>query len=487
MILKPEMFEKYIALFSSENAGAPMGDTDLALQWLTQNVPLFECPDKDIEEVYFFRWWVYSQHVKRTADGYIITEFHPNVPWAGKHNAIVCAAGHHIREGRWLADKTYMEDYIRFWYQKGGPIRAYSNWLGAAVWQYCAVKGDFNLAASLLDDFVMDYGEWERTNLHESGLFWSGDDRDGMEFSISGSGLRPTLNSYMYGYASTISKTAKLAGKKEVSVEFDKKARALRRLINEKLWDPNSGFYKVLPLDAKGLPLNDWNNVDPARNVRELLGYTPWYFDIPDNGKDGAWRRLTDHKGFNAPFGPTTVERSHPRFMSAHQHECLWNGPSWPFATSVTLTAMLNSSCARDGFFHLLRAYARCHTRRTKSDGTAVRWLDENINPFTGEWLSRSILESWGWPAEKGGFERGKYYNHSTYCDLIITGLAGLKPRSDDIIEVRPLIPDSWDYFCLDSVSYHGRSVTILYDKCGERYGIGKGAFVCLDGTFFLL
>jgi len=28
---------------------------------------------------------------------------------------------------------------------------------------------------------------------------------------------------------------------------------------------------------------------------------------------------------------------------------------------------------------------------------------------------------------DKGGVERGKDYNHSTFCDLIITGLVGLR------------------------------------------------------------
>jgi len=41
----------------------------------------------------------------------------------------------------------------------------------------------------------------------------------------------------------------------------------------------------------------------------------------------------------------------------------------------------------------------------------------------------------------------GDHYNHSTYCDLIITGLVGLRPRADDIVEVNPLLPEStWRY-----------------------------------------
>lgn len=48
-------------------------------------------------------------------------------------------------------------------------------------------------------------------------------------------------------------------------------------------------------------------------------------------------------KGFHAPYGPTTAEQRHPGFKISYQgHECQWNGPSWPMATSVTMTALAN-------------------------------------------------------------------------------------------------------------------------------------------------
>ena len=64
----------------------------------------------------------------------------------------------------------------------------------------------------------------------------------------------------------------------------------------------------------------------------------------------------------------------------------------------------------------------------------------------------------------------------------MISGLVGLRPRADDTIEVNPLAPPAWDYFCLDQIPYHGRSLTILYDQTGKRYGRGKGLHVFADG-----
>ena len=48
--------------------------------------------------------------------------------------------------------------------------------------------------------------------------------------------------------------------------------------------------------------------------------------------------------GFRAKFGLTTAEQRNPNFQITYNstHECLWNGPSWPYATSVTLTAVAN-------------------------------------------------------------------------------------------------------------------------------------------------
>ncbi len=51
-------------------------------------------------------------------------------------------------------------------------------------------------------------------------------------------------------------------------------------------------------------------------DVRELHGFTPWYFGIPPHGKgyEVAWKQLMDTQGFQAPYGPTTAERRHPGF-----------------------------------------------------------------------------------------------------------------------------------------------------------------------------
>jgi hypothetical protein len=265
---------------------------------------------------------------------------------------------------------------------------------------------------------------------------------------------------------------------------FEKKAAALQAKMLQTLWDEDARFFKVIP-KKEG---------DGLCNARELHGYTPWYFNLVGEKYAEAWKFLMDSTHFYAPYGLTTAERCHPEFAISYEgHECQWNGPSWPFSTSVTLTALANllneqqqDYISKQDYFDLLKIYAHSHCL-TKEDGTVVPWIDENLNPLTGDWIARTRLKTWEngtWSAAKGGVERGKDYNHSTFCDLIITGLAGIRPSEGNRLTVNPLIPTgTWDYLCLENVMYKGHKLTILYDKSGKKYNRGKGLHVFVDGV----
>ena len=132
----------------------------------------------------------------------------------------------------------------------------------------------------------------------------------------------------------------------------------------------------------------------------------------------------------------------------------------------------------------LLLTYSNSH-RRILADGRQVCWIDENLNPYTGDWISRTRLKNWGkdgWSPAKGGVERGKDYNHSSFCDHVISDLIGICPSMEDRLIIHPLIPQNyWDWFCLDNVRYHGRTITIVWDKDGTKYDLGKGFRIYVD------
>ncbi|WPU91601.1 glycoside hydrolase [Mucilaginibacter sabulilitoris] len=491
-ILNADSFKTYIDQFNKDDAELYKGyfPNDSAWTFMKSNVPLLDCPDKSLELTYYFRWWTFRKHIKQTPDGFIITEFLPDVSWAGKYNAISCAAAQHIYEGRWLKNNRYMKDYATFWLRKGGPVRSYSFWIADALWANNEVNPDDQFITGLLPDLTANYAGWEKGWLYQDqffvgknsdGLFSQADNRDGMEISIGGNGKRPTINAYMYGDAIAIARIAGLKKDKRTTDLFFKKADTIKMATLSKLWDKNATFFKTLPSGNNRL-------VD----VRELLGYTPWYFNLPPAGKgyEQAWRFIKSDSGFFAPYGLTTAEQSDPGFeISYTGHECKWNGPSWPFSTSVTLTAMANilnnypqSVITKTDYFKQMLIYAHAQ-RRTNDGGCVLPWIDEVINPYTGDWISRTILKERGWQKNNGGAERGKDYNHSSFCDLVITGVIGLRPQRNNIVMINPLIPDRvWDWFCLDNISYHGKTLTIMFDRFGTKYGRGRGLMCFVDG-----
>ena len=475
--------------------------------WMQAHIPRALLPDPALETAYYFRWWVYRKHIKRIPGGFVVTEFHPDVPWAGKHNTIVASAAHHVDEGRWLRACDVLDSYIPFFYRGGGAPRLYSNWLEAALLRLCEARGDTALGEALLPDLVENYTGWEESNLHRaSGLYWSIDDRDASEFSISGNGLRPTLNCYQYANARSIATFARRSGGEALAERFEAKAAALKERINALLWRGEDAFYKAIPLQSKEAPLED--DIDPRRNVREIWGYLPWTFGVAPEGRAEAFRQLLDVNGFRAAHGMTTAERRHPGFglfytgdelndwlqargeprISPKGHECLWNGPSWPFSTCLALRAVANvldsgepqSVINAADYTYLLTQYALAH-RRMLPDGTFIPWLDENMHPDTGDWISRTRLAHWddgSWSREKGGRERGKDYNHSTFCDLVIGGLFGVQPTLDTL-RIAPLFPAHWSYAVLEDLRIHGHRVDIRYEN--PVLG-GQGYTICIDG-----
>lgn len=624
-----EKLRSYVARFNSDDREvfSQAFPNAKALDFLATNVPLFECPDAEIERTYYFRWWTFRKHLQHTPDGWVVTEFLPPVPWAGKHNTISCAAGHHIREGRWLADQKFVQDYFAWWLGRGGNPRGYSFWIANSMLAWCDVTGDYAPAKKWLPNLLRNYEAWEATRYDPvSGMYWQNDGADGMEGSIGGSGFRSTINSYQYGDALAIARIAEMAGNRDLAKLYREKAAKLKHLVQANLWNEATQFFHVrhmphtlgfyrwqlnedaaltaaakasssakgevknlqlgtvpkdsykwaephftfdnhlgtiewlryelpLPTDVSSTSLylmaggtfappaaikvlyrdagqwqevrelkgeisknNRWNKLtfapvhtdgvtleltmqgnDRAKldlaGVRELHGYVPWYFDLPDSRFGAAWKQLIDLKGFSAPWGLTTAEQRHPECKIHYdRHECLWNGPVWPFTTAQTLTALANylnresqPALSRRDFLDALHTYARSH-RLTLAEDKVISWIDEDQDPYNGDWIARRCILNWEksapakWKSKGATSDRGKDYNHSTFCDIVINGLVGLRPREDDIVELSPLVPDgAWDWFCLDRVPYHGHRLTIVWDKSGHRYGKGAGLHLFAD------
>lgn len=426
--------------------------------------PEFSCGDERLSRVYRHRWESFAHHVARSPRGWVVTEFRQPGPGRA-YGTVNAAAGHHILEGRWLRRTDVVEDYLRFWYTapEAEPNR-YTEWIGWAAREFARLHDSWDVAAGLLPGMVRVFDAWDAVALHPSGLYWAHDLTDAMEFSISGDGMRPSINSYQFGNADAITDIAERAGNDETAARFRAVRDRVRRVVVDRLYDHRREFFTTLPMSPSGdaaylatagvdrtmpaeyrdrrLPAR--TDVPAERDVRELIGFAPWYVGLPGDEVDpaAAVAQLSDPDGFAAPFGLRTAERRHPRYGFAvpdaplPRFLCRWNGPTWPFATSQTLTALARIArrYGDDGsrgavFLAALRQYADSHLGE---DGGYL--LDEFLDPDTGAWIARD----WRRRHDPERAAIGTDYNHSTFADLVLSGLLGLDVRDGDVV-VDPL------------------------------------------------
>jgi hypothetical protein len=479
-------------------AGTHFVDEDAKLagfndpQWYKANIPFLDIPDKQIEDVYYYRWRTWKEHLRYTdpADGWISTEFLDCCGYAAPYQAINAAAGFHIAEGRWVRDQTYTDDYIDFWLN--GPGREpqnvnpdapdwaheYSFWAATAVLQQAEATGDVAGLRRLQSALVRQYRGWNSHFDARLGLYWQLPVWDAKELSPAAyessdhfAGVhtfRPSINAYQYGDALAIAQIARLNGDTATAAEYAHRAAELKTNAHKWLWDPARHFW---------YDIVDENNPTHQRlDTREETGFVPWQFDLAEPSDSVAWQQILDPQGFAAPYGPTTVERRSRWFMAeARQGCCHWDGPSWPYSTSQELTGLANElddyppqhDITSGDYVSLLHTFAATQFRNGKP------YVAEAHDPDQPDWIY-------------DGYSHSEDYNHSSFDDLVISGLIGVRPSLGDRLTIKPLVPATWDHFALENVPYHGHNVTVLYDRDGSHYHAGAGFAVYVDGKRML-
>jgi hypothetical protein len=510
-------------------AFAPLLGADLA--WAAASVPLFESSDANLTTVYFFRWRTYRTHIHATSDGaagfpWVVTEFSPSVPWAGRDNTINCAAGHHVRDGRWMRDNAtlassgaVMDSYSLWWLSGLGGVRAnYYNWLATSLLDRLNVAGDARFLARVaqflgpLQDYVLGFAAGALPNNNncqhfdvENDCIFSFPNCQGQEHNLAGGGCQPLVHAMMTSEAAAVARLCALAGNATCAARFAAlsaqfQARTLR------LWNPN-----ISAFDTSNSTLAPRGAAPPGfSGVRELSSLSsPWYFGaVPADGASlfaASWDAAFDPEGLAGAFGLRTAEKRNPAYSCWPKDCCYWGGPVWPFESSKAITAaagVLQSAAlapqvpqvTRARLFGMLSDYTAMHLRWTITNfSTGLRANYSLLNesgfflPGLGDaWIAEAgCADDGSWTDNPSG---GYFYEHSTFVDLVIQAVAGLVPRAAGAapeLAVQPLQPsdDALAWWCLDGALVNGRVVTVLWDADGSRYGRGAGLSVLLDGA----
>ncbi len=455
-------------------------------KWYLENIPFFECSDSKIQDVYYYRWKLYKAHIRDIgSDRFVITEFLDNVTWDKEpYSSLNDATCFHIYEGRWLKDNKYVKGYIDYLYAGGGNDRHFSEAIAEASYANYLVDADSTFITKQLGIMQHIFNLWlDHYDLSKK-LYFIQPILDATEYTISsvdasggkdgffgGDAFRPTINSYMYGNAQAISQIAKVKGDTALCKKYNTIANNLKSTFQNSLWNDSLNYftdrYKVN---------NEFVHYWDFIRGRELAGIVPWCYNLPDNTTkyNAAWNCVLDTTKLLGKYGLRTTEPSYEYYMKQYRYlgpkrECQWNGPSWPYQTTQTLEAMANllnnytqSSVSNSDYLKILRLYTQQHYLTDN-----YLDLEEDYDPDNGGPIV--------------GLDRSHHYNHSGYDDLIITGLCGIRPSKGNTLTINPLIDSTINYFCLDDVTYHGHKLTIVYDKNGDKYKVGKGLNVYVD------
>jgi hypothetical protein len=288
---------------------------------------------------------------------------------------------------------------------------------------------------------------------------------------------RVDLTAYNYGNALAVARIYRKLKQPAKAEEFDRLAAKIRAGVLAKMWRPEKRFFLSLRASDKAVA-----------DVKEVIGVYPFYFGMVPwgEGYESAWSSIVDPAQFWMTWPVASASRECPAFSQKNwpgdgrAAGCMWNGPTWPHANSLVMTAMARtlratrnrnvtySPLKREHLWELFTSFTKAQFR---NQNLVYPWTGEFYNGDTGEWKT----------AERD-------YNHSTWLDVLLGDLLGLVPRDDRTIELDPLLPeDRLSYFILDGQRYRGRDVTIVWDsprfRAADRFGDGrKGLDLYVDG-----
>jgi len=497
-ILKLPTDRSFVVRPEDQDARDPLTPQVVRYQsWFDGNLAYFDCSDPWVAKLYYHRAYVLRKNMLDPQLGRMKSPTQSEGRWRSTWypNVISYGAAHQIREARWLREAKYWQGHARTWAENekpdgvypshvtpSGPSSGqYTDWITSAVWEGHLVHPDPGFLVQVVDRLADNVRGWQRTyDPDGDGLllvdshWWTGMEYQPSffyfsQFKVSGDFSQPArpvsldrvdLTAYNYGNAMAVARIYRRLGKATEAAEFEELAAKIAKAVLQKMWQPRKRFFYSLRAGDGAVA-----------DVKEVIGVYPFYFGMLPAGKgyESAWASILDPKQFWTKWPVASASRECPAYSQTNwpgdgrAAGCMWNGPTWPHANSIVLTAMARAlRSARDN--HVPDSPLRpAHLWQLFHSFTLAQFRNQNIeNPWTGEFYDG---DTGRWKTAE------RDYNHSTWLDILIPELIGLTPRDDDILEIDPLLPENaLRYFILDGQRYHGHDVTIVWDAPGPDF-----------------
>lgn len=461
-------------------------------QQFFDGIPVFRCSNKLLERTYYYRWFLLRYNSAANSAGNLP---HPCF-YEGKHDTggewlfsrmIPCSTGHHILDGRWHQNPEICFGTIsNYLLAQDKPVEYapgklfpcvsvgeshghwFLNFIASSVEELLQIHPNKKWACQIVDGLAGEvlstlelfdpkesglpvcsrHGEtameFQPSFFHSKGFpkmtrdnCWSGEHYDPLR-RIDGA-------CYLYANSLAVSRIMKDLGREDEADKFRKIAQKVRNAVNTAMWDSRDDFYFDLHDETlERIP------------VKQIVGFWPFSFGLAERKHLKALKLLMDESEFNTMGSPPSVSKSckmydpHNRWHGVRIHECLWNGPTWPFADSILLQGVgraIKSLEYGDGnlFKILLERYSKLHFRDQGQFNDPS--INEHYDAETGQVLS---------PVDD--------YFHSHYIDIIIRHVCGFETGPEATLTLYPL-DVGLDWFSIKNVPFRGELYSAEYDR----------------------
>ena len=507
----PNSYTDYIRFAGYDNATALKTQKQEYNSWWNENIPYIDVPNKAIQKAIDYRWWLerfnvldanipgYDYQYPVTIEGVL-----------GYNNAIALTQPMHLQDTKWMrsaylpygqilsvGNSSQSSAFLDNPGNRSNWNNHYGQYIGTAGLEaYNVIGGNADIANTFAYYFEHDAkGQLDHYGNHTSdttspaaiisyqSVYMTGNDADTISMHYPGVGTWKAHgeNAYVYGAADAASKLYQAAGNTAKATELSTLAGTIQTDILKYLWC----------------------NKDNAFETRAVAPTTGFVVHNPDQPN---LVKLTESNNFNyfseyvVPTDAASVDKYGKALEKLKYAD---EFPIFPYYTADQVDNKLqpggsnnfsniNFTVQARAYEAALRTYDPTHQYVTpKMLSTMVEWCAWNMYPNAGDVRYPNNNEFFNFDGKTNdNYYRSWIYHNilGNYNYIFVEDMAGLRPRSDNKIELSPINFD-YDHFMVNNLRYHGKDVTIVWDKIDgtKNYSnLPEGYSLYIDGNLVL-
>jgi hypothetical protein len=480
----PESLAEYNAYRGMTPATAFATHVRAENAWWADNVPYIDVPEPAIKKNIYYRWWLMRfNYLDANVPGQNF-QFPTSMEGVlGYNNAIVLTQPMHIDDLKYLRNPVYsygpwlsvgqVSQNGRFRDNPGDPANwsnSYTQYVSEAAWRAYQLHGGQpgivrNLAHYAEQDVKgqLDFYDHDNNDIIE--YDWgalTGNDADAVSFHWRSGWLDRAEGAYQYSGARAAAQAYALLGNTGKANELNGIADDIQDAIVGTLWNPQRQL-----LEHRHVATNafvPW---------KEINNYYPYSVGLmPNTATYRQALRLYDDPA-HYPIFPFFTANQVDKAAAAAAGQPGSNNFSTINSTvqfrlySSVLRNYPNQWMTAENYKQLLywNAWAQYVGGNTAWPDANEFWADWNPNTRNIQyrsWIHHNILGSSNW--------------------TVIEDVAGLRPRTDQQVELAPIDID-WGHFTVNNLRYRNGNLTIVWNGDGHYAGVPQGYSIYINGS----